>query len=126
MEKVIQRKMKKRSERACGCMTSVVFHLCVVDVLINSVRFSFWRLHGVLHADSEGNMQVANRTERRLISSTSFAYKYAKCNIIVSRSLWLNCAKNMKMEFDCTGRRSVAVTCRGTDCTSDFTAHHWV
>lgn len=73
VEKVIQRELKKRSKRACGCMTSVVFHLCVVDVLINSVRFSFWRLHGVFHADSGGYTRVANRTERRLISSPSFA-----------------------------------------------------
>lgn len=71
VEKVIQREMKKRSKRACG--TSVIFHLCVVDVLINSVRFSFWRLHGVFHADSGGYTRVANRTERRLMSSPSFA-----------------------------------------------------
>lgn len=54
--------------RGGGSMTSIVFHLCVVDVLINSVRFSFWRLHGVFHADSGGSMWVANRTERKYVT----------------------------------------------------------
>lgn len=35
-----------------GDVSGIVFHLCVVDVLIESVRFSFCRLHGVFHADS--------------------------------------------------------------------------
>lgn len=35
-----------------GDVSRIVFHLCVVDVLINSVRFSFWRPHGVFHTDS--------------------------------------------------------------------------
>ena len=37
-------------------MTGIVFQLCVVDVLINSVRFSFWRPHGVLQADRPGDV----------------------------------------------------------------------
>lgn len=42
-------------------MTGIVFHLCVVDVLIKRVRFSFWRQHGVLHADSGGGTVRAGR-----------------------------------------------------------------
>lgn len=34
-----------------GDVSRIVFHLCIVDVLIDSVRFSFCRLHGVFHAD---------------------------------------------------------------------------
>lgn len=41
-----------REEREEGDVSRIVFHLCVVDVLIDSVRFSFCRLHGVFHADS--------------------------------------------------------------------------
>lgn len=57
-EKVMQR---KRGE-GDGSMTRVVFHLCVVDVLINTVRFSFRRPHGVLQRDSG----EADWTERRM------------------------------------------------------------
>lgn len=37
-----------------------IFHACVVDVLINSVRFAFWRPHGLLQTDSRGD--AARRT----------------------------------------------------------------
>lgn len=43
---------KEQGARVEGRGGRIVFHLCVVDVLINSVRFSFWRPCGVLHADS--------------------------------------------------------------------------
>lgn len=46
------REGEREGEGGEGLGTRIVFHLCVVDVLINSVRFSFWRPHGVFHADS--------------------------------------------------------------------------
>lgn len=45
-----------------GDVSRIVFRLCLVDVLIDSVRFSFYRLHGVLHADSAE--RVAKRHSR--------------------------------------------------------------
>ena len=53
-EEKVTRGEERRSKE--GDVTRIVFHLCVVDVLINSVRFSFCRLHGVFHADSGGNV----------------------------------------------------------------------
>lgn len=41
-----------REKKEEGDVSRIVFHLCVVDVLIDSVRFSFCRQHGVFHADS--------------------------------------------------------------------------
>lgn len=39
-------------EKEEGDVSRIVFRPCIVDVLIDSVRFSFSRLHGVFHADS--------------------------------------------------------------------------
>lgn len=47
-----RRRERRRKKEYEGDVSRIVFHLCVVDVLINSVRFSFWRPHGVFHADS--------------------------------------------------------------------------
>lgn len=43
---------RRRKGGGGGGGSRIIFHLCAVDVLINSVRFSFWRPCGVLHADS--------------------------------------------------------------------------
>lgn len=42
----------REGEEEEGDVRRIGFHLCVVDVLINSVRFSFCRPHGVFHSDS--------------------------------------------------------------------------
>lgn len=108
VEKVIQREMKKRSKRACGCMTSVVFHLCVVDVLINSVRFSFWRLHGVFQDREEAHKQP------------QLCIKICQMQYHCFMRLFVELCKRRKTKFDCRGRKLV-LTCKATNCTSEFT-----
>lgn len=88
----VQRERKKgaesdrgREKKEEGDVCRIVFHLCVVDVLIDSVRFSFCRQHGVFHADSAE--WVANDTAGHQNMEIMWAHAHWSCSTLVFSSL---------------------------------------